>query len=177
MPRIYTKRSDNFNLSRKISACKRVNKPIDDIERFWSYVEINGFFDCWEWNGHILANGYGQFLLNGKQDSSHRVAYKLYHGKITEGMYICHRCHNRKCCNPFHLHEGTQQENMNDMKKANRQARMIGTDNGRAKLTEKQVIEIRNYDGDLSQYQLGKLYDVSHGTIWKIKHNKLWTCV
>ena len=48
-----------------------------------------------------------------------------------------------------------------------------GSNNGKSKLSEKQVLEIR--DSNLTQTELGKLYGVPQTVISKIKHRKLWT--
>jgi hypothetical protein len=56
-------------------------------------------------------------------------------------MQIIYKCDNRKCVNPNHLYIGTHQDNMNDMVERDRQAR--GEKNGRAKLTYREVKQLR----------------------------------
>lgn len=80
------------------------------LERFYDKVLFTT--DCWEWQGHIIHNGYGQFGLNSKVVGSHRFAYELYNGKIPQGMTVDHLCRNRKCCNPEHLEIVTNKENI-----------------------------------------------------------------
>jgi len=172
MPKVYKKWSDERKLKIKIANCKRYNRPIDDIERFWSYVDIKGFFDCWEWQGFIDKDGYGQFWLNGKIILAHRLAYELYYGAIPEGTQINHRCNNPKCCNPFQLYSGTQQDNMNDKVRVSRQAK--GESHGMVKLTEKQVLEIRENKDNLSQRKLAKIFGIHQGQVWSIHNNKTW---
>lgn len=43
---------------------------------------------------------------------AHRVAYILTKGDIPDGLLILHSCGNRRCCNPAHLRQGTQSENV-----------------------------------------------------------------
>ena len=76
--------------------------------------EWNG--DCLEWTGKI-NNGYG-FIYAFKQTwLIHRVSYILKHGMIPEGLYVCHKCNNKKCFNPFHIYAGTAKDNHNDFKR------------------------------------------------------------
>jgi hypothetical protein len=69
---------------------------------------------CHEWQGALTYNGYGRIGVNGKVQRAHRVAYELAHGPIPEGIVVCHRCDNPRCCNPDHLFLGTTQENVDD---------------------------------------------------------------
>ncbi len=158
----------------KISACIRWNKPVDDKERFWSYVNVQGFFDCWEWIGGINGKGYGQFRKDNIKYTTHRFSYTLYYGNIPNGLFVCHKCNNRKCVNPFHLYAGTAKDNSDDITKANRRIIKQGETNGMSKLTEQQVLEIRKNLNKLSQRKLGKIYNVSHNTIGSIQHKTIW---
>lgn len=83
--------------------------------RFWSKVEKTD--GCWEWKASLFkTTGYGQFALTStKPETSHRMAYKLTCGDIQDGLFVLHKCDNRKCCNPAHLFLGTQKNNIDDM--------------------------------------------------------------
>lgn len=70
---------------------------------------------CWEWQLFIRRKGYGQMKYEGKTVDAHRVSYRCFHGDLPEGMLVCHRCDNKRCCNPDHLFLGTYQDNMDDM--------------------------------------------------------------
>lgn len=71
--------------------------------------------DCLEWTGKI-HQGYGLIYAFKSMWSIHRVSYILKHGSIPEGLYVCHKCNNKKCFNPFHIYAGTAKENYNDMR-------------------------------------------------------------
>jgi hypothetical protein len=114
--------------------------------RFWGKVRIGD--GCWEWTGAIAGgSGYGSFRrssADGRRANStgaHRVSWLLARGAIPEGLYVCHRCDNRKCVRPSHLFLGTHQDNTNDCISKGRQQR--GGRHANAKLTEALVLEAR----------------------------------
>ncbi|SRR6266498_1727209 len=84
---------------------------------FWSKVDKSGGDDaCWEWKAAEDRNGYGVCRWQGKKRGAHTVAFEITHGRPAKpGLQVCHRCHNRLCCNPRHLYEGTRSDNMRDM--------------------------------------------------------------
>jgi hypothetical protein len=73
--------------------------------RFWSYIdkedEITG---CWEWNGALNKDRYGQFSLGGVTIGAHRVAM-IDAGRFppSPAHKIEHVCRNNRCVNPGHL--------------------------------------------------------------------------
>lgn len=68
--------------------------------------------ECWPWRGRPKPEGYGQLRYCGRTQNAHRVAYRLHHGSIPEGLTIDHLCRNRLCCNPAHLEAVTMGENV-----------------------------------------------------------------
>lgn len=97
-------------------------RPRPPAERFWEKVcRTNDEKECWLWSGGIDTAGYGQFNLGSRRDGSrrnaraHRVAWKLTYGPIPDGLYVCHRCDVRPCCNPTHLWLSDHNGNMADM--------------------------------------------------------------
>lgn len=121
---------------------------------------------CHEWIGHIDRSGYGKFYFDGKQDKSHRVAYKLYVCAINEDDHVCHKCDNRKCVNPEHLFIGSSAHNVADMDKKGRR----GT---RSKLTYSDVEKIKELIClRYSQRKIAELYNVHQTAVSRIKLGK-----
>jgi hypothetical protein len=68
--------------------------------------------DCLIWQGCKNWKGYGligQPVMGTR--SVHRAVLAI---KLPKGMLALHTCHNRACCNPDHLYEGTNSQNMKD---------------------------------------------------------------
>ena len=170
---------------------KREPTTKDNIEqRFWDKVEKTD--ECWNWTG-CISSDHGQFQDIGKVIGAHVFSWKLHNGEIQKGMFVLHRCDNGKCVNPDHLFLGTQADNIQDMIKKGRrkQGRALGQrngkythpektprgeDSGRAKLTEKQVKEIRKKYIPIKYHygMLSKEYNVCRDTIRKIVNRIYW---
>jgi len=151
------------------------------IKKFFEFVKKTD--NCWEWLGHKSFGGYGAFWFNDRIVGAHRFSYELHNKKIPKGagyhgICVLHRCDNPSCVNPEHLFLGTQKENLRDMIKKNRRkyTGMQGGKNGRAKLTQKQVEEIRKLyaTGGFLQIELAKRFFVTGENIRKIVHNLRW---
>jgi hypothetical protein len=76
---------------------------------------------------------------------AHRLSWEIHNGPIPESAHVLHRCDNPPCVNPAHLYLGDQVQNNHDRDARRRggQERRRGERNGRAKLTDMQVAEIR----------------------------------
>ena len=146
------------------------------IERFWSKVNIEGEDDCWEWTRYRDKDGYGVVGIGTKKiHKAHRVAYMLFNGDFPANL-CCHSCDNPPCCNPKHLFNGTQKDNMEDCKN---KGRISGENNSSAKLTAEQVIKIREeYKCPAPRQsninELALKYDVSYQTIHDIISRRTW---
>lgn len=152
------------------------------IARFWEKVNKHGPIHpllgtrCWLWSGGTICHGYGYFWLDGKNERAHRVSWLIANRKWPD-LLILHHCNMHNCVRPSHLFEGTHQDNMDDMVQKQRVKSPVGSKHGMAKLTEQDVLAIRQKYavGDVLQRQLASEYGVSRprishiisGTNWK----------
>jgi hypothetical protein len=171
---------DHTHLSERTRMAGR-SIPIE--ERFWSKVDRSGGTDaCWPWMACLSHSGYGHLRVRGKTIAAHRIALLLtINGPLHDdgsyhGACVCHRCDNPQCVNPNHLFVGTQKENMKDRSAKNRCCPMRGEQNGRAKLTEIDVRDIRNKYAEKihTQAELGYKYGVSNQVICRIIRRQQW---
>jgi len=142
-------------------------------ERFLEKVEKTD--GCWLWNKATIRGGYGHFNYDKKMILAHRFSYYLHKECSLEsikGLVIRHSCHSPACVNPAHLSTGTQQDNMNDMVAAGRQARVSGRNNGNSKLTNEQVLAIRVAEGTFQA--IAFQYGISARMVSYIKNKKYW---
>ncbi len=141
------------------------------INRIYAKIICDIKTHCWNWIGYLNKDGYGRMCISNKQYMVHRVIYEKLCGPIPKDKpCVLHTCDNPKCCNPIHLYVGTHQDNMDDMIKRNRSS--IGIKRYCAKLTEKDVLEIRQSKETL--VILAKRFNVSFGNISHIKNHKKW---
>ena len=145
------------------------------LRNFWLKIDKRGPNDCWPWLGRRTPQGYGQFRLHPAGTfKATRVAYYLATGKQPGPLCVCHKCDNPGCCNPAHFFLGTRADNAADRDAKGRgwSPLLKGVDHWRAKLTEKQVLEIRA--SGAKQSVLAARYGVNQPAIHKIKTRKRW---
>ena len=109
--------------------------PRTAIVRFESKL-IHSPNGCWEYQGSLSTNGYGIFWFEGANVYAHRFAFEEYNGPIPDRMLVCHKCDNRRCCNPDHLFVGDYSDNANDMIAKGRGPKNRGEDNNYVAITQ-----------------------------------------
>lgn len=114
------------------------------MKRFWDKVDVRGPDECWDWSASLNGRGYGAFAMGGRMRTASRIAWTLTHGDPGR-LHVLHRCDRPRCCNPAHLFLGTPKDNVEDMiaKGRRRHVAPRGSRHGRAKLTEADVVRIR----------------------------------
>lgn len=142
----------------------RPNKPVDVFRLIDMH---NGDTSvCWEWkNKRTLSGRDGRpyFNMKGKRYLAYRVIFSETHGRpLSELKPLRHTCDNPVCCNPYHLIEGTHQENMDDMKDRERHGLPHHTVKAIKRLIAKKM---------LSHAEIGELFGISRTLVTSIASN------
>lgn len=137
----------------------------------WQWIAKGEDHCCWPWVGALYSGGYGR---HGRT-TAHRALWTQIFGAPHPDLEICHTCDNRRCCNPKHLFAALPKVNAIDKMVKGRVARMHGIANGKSKLTEADVMAIR--ESTETTRQLAKRYGVSHSNITAIRTRETWTHV
>ncbi len=152
-----------------------------DIEKwFWSKVDRSGGPDaCWPWRKGLDTHGYGEFWTGEKTVKATRFALALELGRpLLPGTLACHKpivCHNPACCNPAHLYEGTQEQNMQDKKQDGTSGGLRGSSNPNSKLTEDEAEALLTLKGTMTQAAAGAIFGITGqqtGRIWRGSRRK-----
>lgn len=130
---------------------------------------------CFIWDGYVNEKGYGRTQFEGKLWLAHRLAWKFAYGICPDDKMVCHKCDIPSCINPEHLFLGTAAENNEDRDRKGRWTHNKGEKHGMAKLTESDVIDIRQClkDGiELETIAAG--WGVTKSMIGLIKNGRNW---
>lgn len=147
---------------------------MDDIEYIASRCNLNEETGCWEWTGMISPAGYGQCRRGGSVRLAHRLAF---HASRKFWPNVCrHLCHNRLCCNPLHLEDGTPADNARDRDEAGRGRWHSGEEHANAKAAPSQMEVIDLLAHGFTQTELSEIYGLGTTTISRIKNGKHWVC-
>jgi hypothetical protein len=149
-------------------------------ERFWRMVDKKGDEECWEWTGALDSFGYGiikdEKPRGGRLIKAHRLSHRIHFGDIPVGLYVLHKCDNRKCVNPNHFFLGTYQDNSDDMYKKGRNVNLRGSKIGTSRFTESEIVEIKTdyFVNKMSTREISVKYSVNQTYVYQIIHGTVW---
>jgi len=128
--------------------------------------------DCLIWP-YKNSKGYASFYYEGKNVIIHRfLCEKMYGPPPTKKHEAAHNCGNNRCVNPRHIRWATPKENQADRVIHGTHSR--GICNGRAKLTEEEVLYIRSKKGKITCRKLADKFGLSSGQIVKVQNKDSW---
>jgi hypothetical protein len=132
--------------------------------------------DCVIWPLSKNHKGYGSVRSNGVQRGVHVLALERRVGSRPNGLIATHGpCHRRDCMNYRHLRWATYSENMQDRWRDGTPP--IGENGPAAKLTARQVAEIRSLADYRTSGELAVAYGVAPKTIRDLIQRKTWSHV
>ena len=130
--------------------------------------------DCLEWPYSRNELGYGitQFGQKGPQRRVSRIVCELVYGpQPAEKLEAAHWCGNSACVSPRHLRWATHRENEADKSRHGTRAR--GSQHGRSKLSEADVLAIRSQPNRQSK-ELAAEFGVTSSMICIIRRRGGW---
>jgi hypothetical protein len=89
-------------------------------------------------------------------------------------LVVRHKCDTPECVNPDHLTIGSHADNVRDRIERDRSVYVRGDANGKSKLTEPTVREIKRLLGKETGVAIAKRYGLSPCTVADIKHGRTW---
>lgn len=150
-------------------------KPRNGTLAQWlrSHAEWTGE-DCLIWPFSRNPSGYAcQVRVDGRITYAHRHMCEMAHGPApSPDMDTAHSCGRGRagCVNPRHLRWATRLENMADSVRLGAIAR--GRDKPNAKLTEADVLAIRQFSGRLPQRAIAAKLGVSQQLVSQVVRGK-----
>lgn len=173
----------DFPMPSRERRAKALGIPLDQLPDRRNLSDEQRFFEkiaqtdgCWNWTASLNEWGYGQFWSSDlrKVELAHRTSWRLTYGTDAGELLVCHSCDNPRCVRPEHLFLGTHADNVADQVAKGRQARSPGEQNGRAKLSDAQVLSLREkyIPGKIRIVDLATEFDISFSHVWQILTQK-----
>jgi hypothetical protein len=145
--------------------------PIEHVDRFCSKLSTPTANGCIEWQAARNQKGYGIFGIGrNKLFLAHRLAFEWSFANFIPSMFVLHRCDNPACCEPSHLFQGTNSDNVADMMAKGRN--IMGMRVGNSKLSDADIRAIKN--DNRVQRIIAEQYGVDQSTISDIKAGQSW---
>lgn len=165
--------------SKLIPKILKITSPVKRLTRFTKLTTeqrfrmktATGFSNCIYWRAATHRDGYGSF----DNDKAHRASFRLFKGAIPKNMEVMHTCDIRNCVNPDHLILGTHAQNMKDAAKKKRMKPQLGEKNKFAKLSEENILTIRNMINNGTHFKkIAALFNISLTHVYYIKDRAVW---
>lgn len=158
--------------------CSNVKKaqaasyPRSSESTFWAKVDKKSPNDCWEWTAQLMPGKmpYGRMMYSRKRWLTHRLAWTFTFGQIPEGLLVCHKCDNPKCCNPSHLFLGTDKDNFDDM--ANKGRNMQPPLNRKLPTCDVEEIKRLHKEEHMSGADISRIMGVTNSHVCSIINGK-----
>lgn len=115
---------------------------------------------CWISRRAVSGNGYGKVRVGENHVALHVLNYVMKFGPVPNGLELDHLCRQRGCCNPDHLETVTHPVNVQR--------------GALAKLTPRDVVEIRLLDKSVSNRLAGQMFGVGASQVSRIRNRKSW---
>jgi hypothetical protein len=137
-----------------------------------SHVEDS---ECWIYEGPKEKSGHAKVTFCDKKEYLQRISWKVFRGKIPHKLQVLHKCVGTpECWNPNHLYLGTTKDNVDDRESQGRGGNHKGEMNGRSKLTEKDVLEIKTRLRGMPVDQIANMYGISTCRVYHLRCRPSW---
>lgn len=180
--KFYSSKGDQKRCS---EVCSTAYRRAHFEESFWARVAVGE--GCWEWKLKADSGGYARVQIDGRGSPRvmvHRMAWELVRGPVPAGMWVLHKCDNRKCVRvstddeQSHLFLGTPLDNTRDMFEKGRANKARGERHGNARLMEKDVVLMRRLHAEgTSLAELAVRFAVHPVYVDKVVKKQRWAHV
>lgn len=126
--------------------------------------------DCWIFTGPTKNGTHGCVKVGGRGGKvlyTHRISFEAFKGLLNPGNIVMHQCNTPRCCNPYHLRDGTQSENM----KYAYQTGAVGRQEYEAGISGVRGVVSSNIRG----YQYWKAYSKNHEVL--LHTTEIWEAI
>lgn len=155
---------------------RRPKTPDGISKQFLDLIAVNYYGNqCLMWPFGAGSDGYGLIHLNGRKERVARIVCHIANGPAPDPkMDAAHSCGNGHlgCISRRHLRWATRKENVQDAREHGTIS--AGERNGHAKLTEQDVIYIRNMRGKKKVTDLANQFGVVTTTISQMQFGSTW---
>ena len=155
---------------------QKVFMPRGEARTFFYKLISTSSMDCILWPFTTSGrDGRAWISLEGKRRGfvSRFLCEKVYGNPPSSTHQAAHNCGNAKCVNPNHLRWATPKDNAHDRIEHGTTCR--GENQGASKLTEKDVREIRQLAGTLSNTEIGRIFGIGSMHVGRIIKRERWS--